>query len=215
MNTKSGASPKTIDILLANFTEALKSVDLSILLAFTAVAFVVLHGLEGSFSRDIAERVNRVAQERSVGTKSNSEKAESRSRETDVPLLGFKAELVSAASAAMIGYWVLCLRAAFRVRRARAIARRLAELDREIINAALLYPSLATSGRAARILSCAALGAFGYASYLSLYLPISQQLGKDMTETMTVPIFMLLPAAYVGWQLWIPLVTSDGRRDAA
>jgi hypothetical protein len=50
MDSNSGESPETISILVENLKETLKSFDLSILLAFTAVAIISLHGLEGSFT---------------------------------------------------------------------------------------------------------------------------------------------------------------------
>jgi hypothetical protein len=48
-------NPKALDILFQNLDETLKGVNASILLAFTVVAFLLIPGLEGTFSEEASE----------------------------------------------------------------------------------------------------------------------------------------------------------------
>lgn len=103
----------------------------------------------------------------------------------------------------MLLYWVFLLRAAFRVQRVGVLASRLRELDQQpVLDALLLYPSLATASRVTKVLSCLFVGALGWGGYVMWLLPINQIIGRTVPKSLSgAAIVMLPPAAFLCWQL--------------
>ena len=170
-------SSKVNELLVENFKEAVKAVDTSLLLAFISVVFLLIHGLQDDFAR---------------------EQNGPASEEIDVPFLGLKAQLLTASLIALTLYFVLTFRAASRVRRAGVIANRLASIDKDILAAVLLYPSVATGGAKAKIASCIALGVLGYGSFFFMYAPMRKQ---EPGLLLVSALVMLVPPAVLCWQL--------------
>jgi hypothetical protein len=160
MPTKSEHLPKVIDVVIDNLKDTLLSIDRSFLLAVIAAAFVTIHGED--FDRDTKEKIEHATKKSSQPGQADISKKPP-SHEVDIPLLGFKTELVDAAVVAMLLYWVFLLRAAFRVQRVGVLASRLRELDQQpVLDALLLYPSLATANCVTKVLSCLSVGALGW-----------------------------------------------------
>jgi hypothetical protein len=110
-------------------------------------------------------------------------------------VLGFKAELSAAILIASICYWIFSIRAAIHVRRIRPIIVRLSKLDAEVLEAALVRPSLATAGRISQLLQCLALGGFGWASFVLSQSPYNALLRRsDSAIVIEGAILMFIPA---------------------
>ena len=151
-------SRKVADILIENLKEAFKAVDLSITLAFTCVVFLLMHGLQGDFAREISAEKARAEQSKAAVDSGVNDQKAAEEQKTAIPLLGLEANLTTASLVALTLYWIFCLRAAFRSTQAKVIAQQLANVHPEIIAAVLLFPSLATSGTRSKISLCVALG---------------------------------------------------------
>jgi hypothetical protein len=202
MPTKSEHFAKVIDIVIDNLKDTLRAVDRSFLLAVIAAAFVTIHGDQGDFDRDMKEKIEHATKKSSQPGQTDISKKPP-SHEVDIPLLGFKTELIDAAVVAMLLYWVFLLRAAFRVQRVGVLASRLRELDQQpVLDVLLLYPSLATANRWTKVLSCLSVGALGWAGYAMWLLPLNQITGKTVPKTLAgAAIIMLPPAAFLCCQL--------------
>jgi len=202
MPTKSEHLPKVIDVVIDNLKDTLLSVDRSFLLALIAAAFVTIHGGHGDFDRDTKEKIEHATKKASQPNEADISKKPP-PHEVDIPLLGFKTELLDAAVVAMLLYWVFLLRAAFRVQRVGVLASRLRELDQQpVLDALLLYPSLTTANRVTKVLSCLSVGALGWGGYAMWLLPLNQITGKTVATTLfNAAIIMLPPAAFLCCQL--------------
>jgi hypothetical protein len=201
MLTKRKHSPKVLDVLIDNLKDTLLAVDRSFLLAVIAAAFVAMHGLQGDFDRDVEEKIEHAIKLKS-SQPGQAEIKKPPSRETDIPLLGFKAQLTDAAVIAMLLYWVFLLRAAVLVRRVGVLASRLRALDQQVLNVLLLYPSLATASRVTKVLSFLSVGALGWGAEVMWLLPFNQITGNTVPNTLLgAAAIMLPPAAILGSQL--------------
>jgi hypothetical protein len=202
MPTKNEHRPKVLDLVIDNLKDTLLAVDRSFLLAVIAAAFVTIHGGQGDFDRDIEEKIEHATKKFSQPDQADISK-KPLPHEVDIPLLGFKAQLSDAAVVAMLLYWVFLLRAAFRVHRVGVLASRLRELDQQpVLDALLLYPSLATASRVTKVLSCLSVGALGWGGYVMWLLPINQIIGRTVPKSLSgAAIVMLPPAAFLCWQL--------------
>ena len=189
---------KIADILIDNLKEALKAVELSIALTFTCVVFMLMHGVQGDFVRRISAERTQAVQSSNAADSRMDDRQVSEKLETTIPVFGFRADLLTASIAALALYWVFCLRAAFRCRRAKLIAYQLGKIDPQIVAAVLLLSSLATAGKSAKVLSCVVLGGLGFAAYLVMYTPM-----KPATDLLLSAGFvMLIPAGVLGWSIW-------------
>lgn len=187
-------SPKVVDVLLENLKDALSIIDRAFLLAILAAAFVVVHGLQGDMERDFREKTEHAAKTKSSISQIPEEK-DTRDHQIDVPVLGFKAELSAAIVIASICYWIFSIRAALHVRRIRPIIVRLAALDPEVLEAALVRPSLVTAGPISQLLQCLALGGFGWASFILSQLPYNALLGRSVSAIVVEgAILIFIPA---------------------
>jgi hypothetical protein len=191
-------SERVANILLENLKEALRAVDLSIAVAFTCVAFLLMHGLQGDFAREVNREQTRPTQNQTAADGPANARAGSEEQDTTIPLFGFTGKLLTASIAALALYWVFCLRAAFRCSRVTLIARRLGAIDPGMMDAALLLPSLATASKPARGLACVALGGLGLLAYLVMYAPLYPI--RDLLMSSVVAI--VLPACVLGWNIW-------------
>ena len=202
MQTTEAPSPKIkiVDILIDNLKETLGAVDRAFLLAVIASAFVVVHGEQGDFNLNFKEKLEGAAKRSSQSGQAEITK-ETPQRQTDIPLLGFKAELDLAAIVAILCYWIFTIRAALQVRRIALLVSRLSALDALVLEAVLLRPSLATAGPIGKVLSCLSLGVLGYGSYVSTQLPYNKFLLRSTSQTLIEAAVMLIPAIWLCWQL--------------
>jgi hypothetical protein len=216
METPKMPSSKVVDLLLENLKDTLNIIDRAFLLAILAAAFVVVHGLQGDMERDVREKLERTAKAKSPASQIQEAK-DTQDHQIDVPVLGFKADLSTAIVIGSVCYWIFSIRAALHVRRIRPIIVRLSTLDAEILGAALVRPSLATAGPISQLLSCLALGGFGWASFLLSQLPYSAVIGRSVSATVVEGvILMFIPAvilfvATVGTSSLIKSVTRPNQ----
>lgn len=160
---------KARDILLKNLDETLKGVNTSITLAFTVVAFLLIPGLEGQFAEEAREAPM-----------------------VNIPFFNFRAELLTAAIFGLVLFWVFCLRAVVRVTQAREITNRLRNVDHEVLEAALHFPSVATSTIIGKLVVCGSLAVLGVISFNLMYAPT---LGFD--QAFTPSLSMAIPPGYL------------------
>jgi hypothetical protein len=144
---ESSLNPKALDILLKYLEQTLKKVDTSIVLAFTMVAFLLIPGLEGTFS---------------VGTREEAV--------VEIPYFNTKAQLLTAAIFCLVLYWVFCFRSASQVAQVRKIVDRLSSADGDVVDAALHFPCLATSSLRAKRFTCISLAILGVVSWILIYI---------------------------------------------
>jgi hypothetical protein len=174
-------NPKALDILFQNLDETLKGVNASILLAFTVVAFLLIPGLEGTFSEEASEAAK-----------------------VSIPFFNLSAELLTAAIFGLVLFWVFCFRAAVRVTQARKITNRLRKADDKVLYAALHFPSVATSTVKGKLLVCISLALLGACSWILMYSP---KLGFG--QAFAGSWAMVIPPAYLLIVLlWKPLSSS-------
>lgn len=172
---------KALDLLVENLTESLKSADASVVLAFTASAFLLIPALEGAFEASPTAEPERLT----------------------LPALGLDATLYTGALFGMALFVAFCLRAAARVRRAHAIASRLRPAAPALLTAALTYPSVATASRASRMATCAALALVSALAWLLMYLP-----SRGFEEAAATSLLMAVPPAILARTLWPALAPS-------
>lgn len=188
---------KVAAILTENLKEALKSIDLSIALAFTCVVFLLMHGLQEDFGREISAERSRAAQIKSAVEGGQDNQTPYEGQKTTIPIIGFQAKLLTASLMALSLYWVFCFRAALRCRQAKRIAQELILEERRVGHAALLFPSLATAGKGAKIALCIVLGLLGSAAFLIMYLPLQ----KGWDTRLFSASSMLIPAGFLCWHI--------------
>jgi hypothetical protein len=194
METPKITSPKVVEVLLENLKDTLSIIDRAFLLAILAAVFVVVHGLQGDMERDVRQKLELVAKAKS-STSQIQEAKDTQDHQIDVPMLGFKAELSAAIVIASVCYWIFSIRAAIHVRRIRPIIVRLSALDAEVLEAALVRPSLTTARPISQLLSCLALGGLGWASFVLSQLPYNAVIGRSVSATVVWgAILMFIPA---------------------
>ena len=194
METSKMPSQTVVDVLLENLKDTLSIIDRAFLLAILAATFVVVHGLQGDMERDFRRTLERAAKAKFPASQIQEAK-DTQDHQIDVPVLGFKADLSTAIIIASVCYWIFSIRAALHVRRLRPIIVRLGILDAEVLGAALVRPSLATAGPNSRLLSCLALGGFGWAAFLLSQLPYNEVVGRSVSATVIEgAILMFIPA---------------------
>jgi hypothetical protein len=173
-------NPKALDILLKYLEQTLKKVDTSILLAFTVVAFLLIPGLEGTFS--VETREGAIA---------------------DIPYLDIKAELLTAALFGLVLYCVFCFRAASQVAQVRKIVNRLRLADAEILDAALHFPSVTTSNLRDKRFICISLAILGMLAWILIFISPLGLEGAAWGAPM-----MVIPPGYLLYVLSKPLSSS-------
>ena len=193
-------SPKIVDILIDNLKATLDAIDQAFLLAVIAAGFVVVHGAQGDFDLNVREKLDGAAKRSSQGGQAEITKETSKPQ-IDIPLLGFKAALYTAAIVAILCYWIFTIRAALRVRRIARLFSRLSALDAPVLEAVLLRPSLATAGPIGKVLSCLSLGVLGYGSFVSTQLPYNVVILRSTSQTLAEAALMLIPAIWLCGQL--------------
>lgn len=169
---------KAVGLLLKYLEQTLQQVDRSILIAFTTTAVLLIPGLQGTFAVGVREEA--VAK---------------------IPYLNIEAQVLTVALFGLVLFWVFCFRAASQYAGAREIVDRLRSGEADaLVEAALHYPSIATSTQGNKRFICISLALLGVLSWLLIYVsPLGLESAAYGSLAMAIPPFFLL------YKVWTPL----------
>ncbi len=210
----------TVDVLSDALKESFKSADLSVFVAFSAALFLLIHGIQGDYARDVdriiaaapaARADSPVSGEASGAARPHATTRDSARTDVNVPLLGVSARLLTATEVALVLFWVFSIRAALQVRRACVVGRRLRTMDATTFEALALWPCLTTSSRPAKLFLSATLAASASLGWGMFQIQVQSAVHRGISDfpvngaadVWFIAAFFALPAAFLAWQFWL------------